>query len=111
VLLFTVLHNAVGAQCANLLALLIGTVANTAANRRFTFGVRGRDHVARHHYEGFIVFGIALAITSGALAALHAVTSPSHAVELMVLVAANLAAVVVRFSLLRSWVFHPDRSR
>ena len=30
------------AQTANLLALLVATVANTAANRRWTFGVRGR---------------------------------------------------------------------
>jgi len=110
-LLFTVLRGVVGAQVANLFALLVTAVANTAANRRFTFGVRGRGGASRHHFEGLLVFGIALAITSGSLAALHAVGNPSHAVELAVLVAANLAATVVRFILLRGWVFHPHRNR
>ena len=110
-LLFTVLRGVVGAQVANLFALLVTAVANTAANRRFTFGVRGRGGASRHHFEGLLVFGIALAITSGSLAALHAVGNPSHVVELAVLVAANLAATVVRFILLRGWVFHPHRNR
>ena len=60
-LLFLALHHAVGAQAANLLALLLTAIANTAANRRFTFGVRGAAGVARHQIEGLVVFGIALA--------------------------------------------------
>ena len=42
-LLFLLLRGLAGAQGANLVALLVTAVANTAANRRFTFGVRGRD--------------------------------------------------------------------
>ena len=58
-----------------------------------------------------MVFGIALAITSGALAGLHVVVAqPHHLVELSVLVLANLVATAVRFVLLRGWVFHPGRS-
>ncbi|MCW2649928.1 MAG: hypothetical protein QOE41_2328 [Mycobacterium sp.] len=110
-LLFTLLHGVMGAQGANLFALLVTAVANTAANRRFTFGVRGRGRASRHHVEGLVVFGVALVITSGALAALHAVGNASHSVELAVLVAANLVATVVRFILLRGWVFHPHRNR
>lgn len=86
-------------------------IANTAANRRFTFGgVRGRTGVARHQFEGFVVFGIGLGgLTSGALALLHMLGEPHRAVELLVLIAANLMATVVRFVLLRGWVFHPPR--
>jgi putative flippase GtrA len=109
--LFSMLHTAVGAQPANFIALLVTAVANTAANRRFTFGVQGGRRVVRHHAEGLLVFGIALAFTSGALAALHAFGNPSHTVELIVLVMANLTATAVRFVLLRGWVFHPQRSR
>ena len=106
------MRHTVGAQTANLLALLLTAVVNTAANRRFTFGVRGGARVARHHLEGFVVFGIALAITSGSLAALHAWASqPHHAIELAVLVVANLTATAVRFVLLRGWVFHPRRTQ
>jgi putative flippase GtrA len=101
-----------GAQAANLIALLLTAIGNTAANRRFTFGVAGRSGVGRHHVEGLIVFGIALAITSGALSVLHVVVGqPHHVVELAVLVLANLVATAVRFVLLRGWVFHPRRSR
>lgn len=111
ILLFILLQGWAGAQLANLIALLITAIGNTAANRRFTFGVGGRPQLARHHVEGLIVFGIALTITSGALGILHATTqSPHHLVELAVLVAANLLATAVRFVLLRGWVFHPRRT-
>ena len=110
-LLFVALHHAVGAQAANLVALLLTAVANTAANRRFTFGVRGAAGVTRHQIEGLVVFGVALAITSGSLAVLHLMVSqPDRAVELAVLVGANLTATAIRFVLLRGWVFHPRRA-
>ncbi|QIV83517.1 glycosyltransferase [Mycolicibacterium frederiksbergense] len=109
-LLFLMLHGLLGAQLANLLALLLTAIGNTAANRRFTFSVRGAGTIARHHVEGLIVFAIALAITSGSLAGLHAVTDqPDQLLETSVLVIANLVATVARFVLLRGWVFHPRR--
>jgi glycosyltransferase involved in cell wall biosynthesis len=107
--LFTLLHP-IGAQWANLLALLLTAVANTAANRRFTFGVRGVSNSARHQAEGLFVFAIGLALTSAALELLHGFGEPVRIVELFVLVGANLAATVVRFLLLRGWVFHPRRT-
>jgi putative flippase GtrA len=81
-------------------------VANTAANRRLTFGVVGRDGAWRHHLQGLGVFAAALALTSLSLAALHALTpTPPRVTELSVLVLANLAATILRFVLLRGWVF------
>ncbi|NBE56852.1 bifunctional glycosyltransferase family 2/GtrA family protein [Streptomyces boluensis] len=99
-----------GAQFANAVALLVSAVANTAANRRLTFGVRGRGRAVRHQAQGLVVFAIGLALTSGSLAALDAAAGGqvAHATELTVLIAANLAATVVRFLLFRIWVF-PDR--
>src|SRR5204862_825870 len=41
-LLFVLFRGPVGAQAANLTALLLTALANTAANRWHTFGVRGR---------------------------------------------------------------------
>ncbi|MFD2079081.1 Glycosyltransferase involved in cell wall bisynthesis [Actinopolymorpha cephalotaxi] len=104
--LFVTLRPGVGAQAANLLALLVTAVANTAANRRLTFGVRGREAAGRHQAQGLLVFGLGLALTSGSLALLHAgVAAPGRGVELAVVVAANLAATLLRFLLLRRWVF------
>jgi len=108
--LFVALRGSIGAQAANLVALLLTAVVNTAANRRLTFGVSGRGG-GRSQLEGLVVLGLGLVLTSGALALLHALsTAPSHLVELLVLVAANAAATVLRFVLLRAWVFHPART-
>jgi putative flippase GtrA len=105
--LFWVLRSATGAMAANAIALLVTAVANTAANRRFTFGVTGSPGAARQHLEGLVVFGLGLAFTTGALGLL---TPGTRAAELVALVAANAAATLLRFVLLRSWVFHPRRT-
>jgi len=104
--LFLLLHDWTGAQVANASALLLTAVGNTAVNRRVTFNVRGAARAGRHHLQGLAVFALGLALTSGALAALHALTrTPSRLVEAGLLVAANLAATLLRFVLFRSWVF------
>ena len=92
--LFMMLSSVVGAQLANFAALLITAVGNTAANRRLTFGVTGRSRRTRQHGQGLLVFGFALAITSGSLAVLHATGNQSLAVEVVVLVVANLGATL-----------------
>jgi putative flippase GtrA len=95
---------------ANFLALLLTAIANTAANRRFTFGVHGRTGAAIHQFQGLIVFGIAWLITSGSLLELHLLNPhASTVVDLVVLTFANLLATVLRFILLRVWVFRRER--
>jgi putative flippase GtrA len=108
VLLYLLLRGVISAQAANVASLLVTAVANTAANRRLTFGITGRQHAARHQVKGLIAFGIGLALTSGALAALPAHTS--RGLEVSVLVAANLVATVIRFVLYRTWVFGRSRA-
>ncbi|MCX4692086.1 bifunctional glycosyltransferase family 2/GtrA family protein [Streptomyces sp. NBC_01408] len=108
-LLYSAFRAGTGPQLANGAALLLSAVANTAANRRLTFGVRGRLRAVRHQAQGLVVFAIGLALTSGSLAALGAATAePGHSTELAVLITANLAATVLRFLLFRAWVF-PER--
>lgn len=109
--LFLSLRLGMGVQAANLLALLVTAVANTAANRRLTFGIRGTRGAGRHQFEGLLVFGLGLGLTSGSLAVVHALTTPGVALEVTALVLANLTATVLRFLLLRGWVFHPRRQR
>ncbi|EFC80508.1 bifunctional glycosyltransferase family 2/GtrA family protein [Frankia sp. EUN1f] len=107
-IVFVLLRGWLGPQVANLFALLLTAVANTAANRRLTFGVRGVG--ARSHVEGLVIFAVGLALTSGALAGLHALADePGRGVELAVLVIANLVVTVLRFVAFRAWVFHPRR--
>jgi putative flippase GtrA len=108
--LYGALRPLTSAQLANAAALLITAVANTAANRRFTFAFRGRERVLRHQSQGLLVFALALALTSSSLALLHALDPhPSRAFEVAMLVGANLLATVLRFVLLRAWVFRSRR--
>jgi putative flippase GtrA len=109
-LIFSALHAGIGSQAANLVPLLVTAIGNTAVNRRFTFGVRGSDGALRHHLEGLAVFTLALAVTSASLFTVpHLVDATPHWLELSVLLVANLTATVLRFTLLRGWVFHPNR--
>jgi glycosyltransferase involved in cell wall biosynthesis len=112
--LYSLLRPVLAPLGANALALLLTAVANTAANRRFTFRRRGSRHVLRHHAGGLAIFGIGLAMTSATLALLAlAVPAPSRLDELACLTLANGLATVTRFVLLRAWVFpttahHPE---
>ncbi len=106
--LFVLLRSAMPAVPANGLALLITALANTAANRRFTFEVAGRDGAVRHHLHGLALFAAGLALSSGALTALHlANPAPSPALEIGVLVLANAVTTALRFVAMRWWVFAP----
>jgi putative flippase GtrA len=105
-MLFLALHGLLGAAAANALALGLTAVGNTAANRRLTFGVRGRVGLLRQHALGAVVFVLTLGLTSGALAVLHGLdAAPARGVELGVLIAASTAATVTRYVALRTWVF------
>ena len=109
--LYAVLRPTCGAQLANAIAWVVTAVGDTSANRRFTFGVFGRPGAARAQVEGLLVFGLGWAITAGSLGALEVlVNEPGYALELAVLAAANLVAGLLRFALLRWWVFSPRRT-
>jgi putative flippase GtrA len=99
--LYFVLRPVIGAFAANATALLITAVANTAVNRRLTFGVRGRDGAVGDHAVGLLAFGAGLALTTGALAVLHAGRDPGRGVELVVLTMANALATLLRFAVLK----------
>ncbi|MFF1547648.1 glycosyltransferase [Streptomyces sp. NPDC058291] len=104
--LYAALRPAAEAQGANALALLVCAVLNTAANRRLAFGLRGREGAVRHQGRGLVVFLIGLALSGASLAVLHhAAPSPAHRTELLVLLVADLAVTLLRFLLLRAWVF------
>ncbi|HEY5333795.1 MAG TPA: glycosyltransferase [Solirubrobacterales bacterium] len=107
-LAFLALRGALAPLAANAAALPISAVFNTAANRRFTFGRRGREGLVTHHFQGLVVFGFCLGLTTLALAALGGLApGASHGVEVAVLIFANAAATMLRYWLLRLWVFGP----
>ncbi len=105
-LLFLALAGTVGSAVASAIALALTAIGNTAANRRLTFGIRGRAGLARQQAAGFLVFMLALGLTNGALSVLHDLDGhPPRLLEAAVLVLATLTATVTRYVALSSWVF------
>jgi putative flippase GtrA len=100
--LYAILRNIAPAAAASAVALAITAAGNTAANRRLTFEVQGKEGLARHHAAGILALAVALSITSASLGILQAI-APHHGrlTEIATLVAANAAATIVRFLLLR----------
>jgi putative flippase GtrA len=107
--LFAALSGALGsAQAANLTALLLATLVNTALNRRWTFGVRGAG-AAGHQAQGLGVFAVTWAMSAGALALLHlADPSPPTWLQMSVVAVATAGSTVLRFVAMRSWMFRRD---
>jgi glycosyltransferase involved in cell wall biosynthesis len=111
-LLFLVMRSPLGQSLANAVALALTAVANTHANRHFTFGLRGRGGLLRQHAAGAIVYAVTLALTSAALVLLQRIdTHPTRVLEVAVLVVASACATVTRYVGLRTWVFGKSRRR
>ena len=91
---------------ANAISLAITAVANTAANRRWTFGLRGPDRMLRQYLMGGLVYLLTLGLTSGALVVMHGIDpDPARAVEVGTLILASIAATVTRYVALKTFVF------
>jgi putative flippase GtrA len=103
--LYSALRAVLGRTVSNALALVITSIANTGANRRLTFGVRGRQRLGYDHAAGLVAFATALGLTTVSMALLGIVApSVGRLVEVVVLLASNALATTLRFVLLRSWI-------
>ncbi len=105
VLIYLALRDVLPEWTANVTALITTAVANTAANRRFTFGVHGRDGLAGDYAAGLGAFLLALLLTTATSELLRYVAP--HAtpmVEVVVLTLANLVATLCRYRLFRGWM-------
>jgi putative flippase GtrA len=111
-LLFLLLRGPCGALAGNASALLLATVANTAANRRWTFGQKGRPGAGRQQLQGFLVLALGLGLTSAALALQRRVLPGAGAdVQVLALVVANAVVTVLRFAVFQLWVFRDPAGR
>ena len=106
-LLFAALAGTIGVIAADIVSLGVCSVANTAANRRLTFALRGRAGRARHYAAGMALAALPLVLTLLTLLALDAAGETSLGLLLVGLTAANALATLARFVLLREWVFVP----
>ena len=110
--LYLLLRGVAPPTVASAAALLLTAVGNTGLNRRYTFGVRGRGGFRGDYLAGLVAFVIALLMTTAAASTLSvAAPRTGRLVEAAALTAANLAATVCRYLLLRGWMdsMHPGR--
>lgn len=105
--LFLVLRGPLGSITANVVALAATAALNTAANRRWTFGLRGRVGRARMWRRASAVHLSGLFITTAALAIAQVVDGGSLSTELVLILIASAISTGLRFLLMPAWVFSP----
>ena len=104
-LLFVALRGSLGAAGAVAAAMAVCATANTAANRRLTFALRGPAGRNRHVAGGLVLGLVPLALSLGALAVLDAAGVTDLVPQLLAVTAAGAAGSLARFMALRTWVF------
>jgi putative flippase GtrA len=109
-ILFFALAGPLGRFGANALALALCTAANTAVHRRYMFARRGTPSSRNLIFGGLMALTTSIAVTSLALGVLDAIDSSSLPVLTGALIVANGVAALVRFLLLRVWMFRTIRS-
>lgn len=108
--IFLMLRSDIGAGWANAVALTATTLGNTWANRRFTFVQRGRAHRLRHYLGGTLVYLAGLALSIAAIAGANA-AKVGEPWEIVALIASWIVASIMRFVLLRRFVFRRQPSQ
>jgi len=106
--LFALLAGPLGPLGADIVALGICALANTAANRRVTFALRGPTDRARHYAAGLALAGLPLFLTLAVLAFLGGVGVTSVAALLAAATVVNGATSLGRFVILRRCMSPPS---
>jgi putative flippase GtrA len=93
---------------ANALALAICTLFNTAVHKELAHTMRRPVHRGRFAAVSAGLLAISLVLTTLGLLAAHALSAQSLPVALVAVTVANAAASILRFAVLRAWVFRPS---
>jgi len=104
-LLFVAWRAPLGAFGANAVSLALCTIANTAVHRELA-GARG-PHRGRFAVAASGLFVMGLALTTLSLWAADVLAGPTLVPQLIGVTLASAAASVLRFIVLRGWVFRP----
>ncbi|HET6772054.1 MAG TPA: glycosyltransferase [Acidimicrobiales bacterium] len=110
-LLFALLRGPLGAPGAVVVAMVACTAANTTANRRLTFALRGRAGAYRHLLVGAALSLVPLVLALAALGVLSLAGIDSLGPQLLAVTLASGTGALLRFVALRSWVFDYQSSR
>ncbi len=98
---FLALRSEIGAIWANAVAFTVTALGNNWANRRWTFRRRSEDDRSWRYLTSFAVYLASLLLTTLGLAAVEGNSS----LEVLMLAVTWGAAAVLRFVVLRAWVY------
>ena len=98
---FLALRNDIGAIWANFLAFTVTVLANNWANRRWTFRRSSDDDRLWRTVTIFTVYVVSLLVTTVALASVEG----NSTLELVMLLVTWAIAAMLRFVVLRAWVY------
>jgi putative flippase GtrA len=103
--LFIACQQVVGIFVANALSLALCTACNTLIHAELAHD--GSGHAQRGRFVGaaFGLFLFTVALTSVALALVRFAVGPSLTIELLAVTAVSAGAAVLRFAVLRTWIF------
>jgi putative flippase GtrA len=103
--LFRSLLSVLAPLAANAIAMIVTTIGNTAAHRRYTFGIRGRSRILIAHLGGLAGMTLSLAVSTVGLTALDALDhQPSALLATTTLWVATALAAWMRFGPLRKQI-------
>jgi putative flippase GtrA len=103
---YVLLRTVMPAHVANVTARIAAAIPTTWVNGRHTF--RSRVPVLRLYAGALVVLAVGVVITGLPLAGEQALLgTDDRPAELLTLAAATTVATVVRFLLLRNWLFRP----
>jgi hypothetical protein len=105
--LFVACRPLAGAFGANAIALAVCTLFNTAVHRELASNLHGPALGGRFASLTVGLYLISLTLTSLALMSVRALDPASLPLTLCAVTAANAVAAVLRFTVLRAWVFRP----
>jgi putative flippase GtrA len=105
--LFLALRPLLGTFGANTLALAICAVCNLTIHKQLAHSMHGPGNLPRFAGVAVGLFGISLLLTTAALIAVHSLVGSSLLLTLVAASVANGVGAVLRFAVLRAWVFRP----
>ncbi|MGP0031967.1 MAG: glycosyltransferase [Acidimicrobiales bacterium] len=106
--LFVAWRPLAGPYGANAMAVAICTIFNTAVHRELAHSLYGPGQRGRFAAVTAGLLAISLALTTAALYVAQQLAGSSLGFELLAVTVANAMAAVLRFSVLRAWVFRPS---
>ncbi len=106
--LFAVLEPSLGTYAANTAALALCTLGNTVARRGMAGSARHGLDRRRRVAVAAGLFGVSLATTTAALALTRGLGLGTLPSELAAVTSATALAAILRFAILRTWVFRPE---